>query len=150
MSNDTQAAMAYPTEKQYNRWKSRANELDMSVSEFMTSMIEAGMKKFDETVELDEDARQLREQRNDLRDELQRARNRIEKLEQRLYQGERAAINAYVEENPGADYEEIIQHIIDTVPERVTMHLDELEGESLFLVKGQYYPEDKRGGIEES
>ena len=67
MSSETQPAMTYPTEDQYDRWKQQAEEFDMSVSEFMQAMVEAGLKKFDATVEPDETARELREQRNDLR-----------------------------------------------------------------------------------
>lgn len=140
MSSDTQPAMAYPKSDQYDRWKQQAEEFDMSVSEFMQAMIEAGLKKFDATVEPDETARELREQRNDLRDELAHARGRINDLETRLYQGERAAIRDYVEENPGATYDEIIQHVVDTVPERVTKHLDDLEGEGVTVEDDRYYP----------
>ena len=43
-SDDTQPAMAYPTAEQYARWKARAEELDMSVSEFIQAMVEAGIK----------------------------------------------------------------------------------------------------------
>ena len=117
----------------------------MSVSEFMQAMVEAGLKKFDATVEPDENARELREQRNDLRDELDHARSRIDDLETRLYQGERAAVRNYVEENPGATYEEIIQHVVDTVPERVTKHLDDLEGEDVTVEGDHYYPRESGG-----
>jgi chaperonin GroEL (HSP60 family) len=138
--------MTYPTVEQYDRWKQRAEEFDMSVSEFMQAMFEAGLKKFDATVEPDETARELREQRNDLRDELDHARSRIEDLENRLYQGERAAVRDYVEENRGATYDEIIQHVVDTVPERVTKHLDDLEGEDVQVEDDRYYPREDREG----
>ena len=140
MSSETQPAMTYPTEDQYDRWKQQAEEFDMSVSEFMQAMVEAGLKKFDATVEPDETSRELREQRNDLRDELDHARGRIEELETRLYQGERTAVREYIEENPGATYDEVIQHVVDTVPERVTTHLDDLEGEDVQVEDERYYP----------
>jgi ElaB/YqjD/DUF883 family membrane-anchored ribosome-binding protein len=138
--------MTYPTAEQYDRWKQRAEEFDMSVSEFMQAMVEAGLKKFDATVEPDETARELREQRNDLRDELDHARSRIDDLETRLYQGERAAVRNYVEENPGATYDEIIQHVVDTVPERVTKHLDDLEGEDVAVEDDRYYSRENGEG----
>lgn len=103
VSDDTQPAMTYPTNAQYARWKKRADELDMSVSEFMQGMIEAGMKKFDATVEPDETPYELREQRNDLKDELDHARARIDRLENRLHRSERAAVSQYVEQNPVID-----------------------------------------------
>ena len=145
MSDDTQPAMTYPTNQQYAQWKDHAEDLDMSVSEYMQSMIEAGRKKFDATVEPDETNRDLRAQRNDLRDELDHARGRIESLEDRLHHGERATIRRYVAETPGVTYDEIIQHVIDTVPGRVTQHLDDLEGEDLRAEDGAYYPTNSGG-----
>jgi ElaB/YqjD/DUF883 family membrane-anchored ribosome-binding protein len=138
--------MTYPTEDQSDRWKQRAAKFDMSVSEFMQAMVEAGLKKFDAMIEPDETARELRGQRNDLRDGLNHARGRIEELETRLYQGERAAVRDYVEENPGATYDEIIQHVVDTVPERVTKQLDDLEGEDVSVEDDRYYPREDREG----
>lgn len=72
MSKNTQPAMAYPTTEQYKQWKDRAEQMDMSVSEFMKAMTEAGWKKFDANVEPDQTNRELREQRNDLKQELER------------------------------------------------------------------------------
>ncbi|GAB3041642.1 hypothetical protein [Natronobiforma cellulositropha] len=143
---DTQPAMTYPTEGQYQRWKTRAAEMDISVSEFMQAMVEAGMKKFDaDAVEPDESARELRRQRNDLRDEFQATRERIEKLERDLYRGERRTIIEYVHENPGTTYGELQQHIINTVPSRVNRLLDTLEGEEVRADDGAYYPVDDGG-----
>ena len=89
MSSDSQMAATYVPQTQYARWKRRAEELDMSVSEFIKSMVEAGSKKFEATVEPDEAARELREQRNYYKTQLDRAQSRVSKLEDRLDQGER-------------------------------------------------------------
>lgn len=140
MSSDTQPAMTYPTVEQYDRWKQQAEAFDMSVSEFMQAMVEAGLKKFDARVEPDETVDELREQRDDLKDELNHARSRIQRLEDRLHHGEQAAIKQYVRENPGATWDEVIQHVVDTVPERVTEHLDVMEGDTLQVEDGAYYP----------
>ena len=133
-------AMIYPTQEQYDTWDSEAEEMDMSVSEWVQAMVEAGRKKFDAQVERDESAEQLRRQRNDLKAELDRARDRIEELETHLHHGEKAVIREFVEENPGATFDEITRHVIDTVPERMNRHLDELEGEALSVEGDEYYP----------
>ena len=145
--SDTQPAMTYPTTEQYDRWKRQADEFDMSVSEFMQSMVEAGMKKFDASVEPDETNHELREQRNDLKDELDRTRSRVEELEEQLHGGERAAVREFVAENPGAEFGEIVQQVIDTAPERVNRHLDDLESDALRVENGEYYPTDDAGGV---
>ena len=138
---DKKSAMTYPTPEQYQGWKGDAKEMDMSVSEWMQAMIEAGRKKFDAQVERDESAEQLRRQRNDLKAELDRARSRIDELETQLHHGEQEAVREFVEENPGATFDDITRHVIDTVPERVNRHLDELEGDALYVDDDGYYPE---------
>jgi len=141
---DSRHAATYPSEEQYQRWQDRADDLGMSMSAFMEAMVEAGLKKFDAAnVEPDETNRELRQQRNDLKAELDRARNRIADLEDAVYHGERQAIKEFVNANPGATYDEIIQHVIDTVPERVTTHLDDMEGEDLRVDDGCYYLRDE-------
>lgn len=133
-------AATYPTEGQYERWKEGADDFDMTVSEFMQAMIEAGMKKFERHVETDEDARELRQQRNDLKDELDEARDRIATLEEQVYSGEKAAVEEYIRENPGVSGGEILRHIADTVPVRVNRHLTELEGERIRSEGDEFYP----------
>lgn len=140
---DTQPAMTYPTSDQYETWKEEADKMDMSVSEWMQAMVEAGRKKFDAQVERDESAEQLRRQRNDLKAELERARGRIEELETQLHHGEQEAILEFVEENPGTEFDEIVRHVIDTVPARVNRHLDELEGGELRIEGDEYYPTEE-------
>ena len=142
---DSHHVATYLTKEQYRRWKSQANDMGMSMSEFVEAMAEAGMKKFDVDVEPDETNRELREQRNELKEELDRARDRIRELEDAVYHGERRTIERYVRENPGATYEEVIQHVIDTVPQRVTTHLDDLESDALRHEEGEYYPIDSGG-----
>lgn len=139
--SDYSQVSTYPSEDQLERWEARCEEMRFrSRSEFVEAMIEAGLKKFDATeVDPDETNRELREQRNDLKAELDRARDRIQELEDAAYHGERQAIKEFVEENPGATYGEIIQHVIDTVPGRVTDHLDDLEGDVLRVEDDGYY-----------
>lgn len=141
---NTQPAMAYPTKKQYARWKGRAAELDMSISEFIQAMVEAGIKVdrgFELSLEHDETRQDLRVRRNEIKEELEASRERISELEERLYHGEQSVIREFVKNNPGANYGEIVQHVIDTVPERVIQHLEDLEGEGIFVGDDdRFYP----------
>lgn len=142
MSNPHRA-VAYPTEEQYQRWSTEADERDYkSVSLFIQDMTEAGLKKFDATTTPDESHAELREQRNDLKDELTHTRARVEELEEQLYTGERETVRRYVEQNPGATFDHIIQAVIDTVPVRVNQHLEELEGDELRALDERFYPAD--------
>lgn len=135
----------YPDDDQLERWEKRADELGFrSRSEFIEAMVEAGLKKFDAaSVEPDETNRELREQRNDLKTQLDRARDRIDELEDAVYRGERQAIAEYVEANPGATYDDIVQHIIDTAAGRVTSHLEDMEGDNLRADDDGYHLRDE-------
>jgi hypothetical protein len=139
--SDYNHVATYPSGEQLARWEDRSEEMGFrSRSEFVEAMVEAGLKKFDaEGIEPDESNRELREQRNDLKAELDRARSRIQTLEAAAYDGERREITEFVEANPGATYDEIIQHVMVTVPERVTEHLNDLEGDELQAEEDGYY-----------
>lgn len=135
-------ATAYPNADQYEEWKDRAEEMGMSVSEFIESMTEAGWKKFDATVDPDESQQELRKQRNDLRKELDRSRERIESLETALYNTERTEIKSWVADNPGVTHKEIVNHLMEDVGERAKIHLDDLEGIELEVRDGRWYAKE--------
>ena len=130
----------YPSDEQLERWRREADEMDMSFSEWIQGMVEAGLKNFSPDVEPDDDIHDLRRQRNDLREELEATRNRVQELETLLYEGEREAIAEYVAANPGVEYSEIVQHLMNSTPERVSRQLDVLEGERLVRDDDNFYP----------
>jgi len=138
--SDSRHVATYPAEEQYRRWENQANTVGMSLSEFVEAMVEAGLKKFEPTVDPDMTNQELRDQRDELKQELDHARTRIQQLEDAAYHGERRTIKRFVEQNPGVGYDEIMQHVIDTVPQRVTTQLDELEGAEIQNTDARYYP----------
>jgi predicted HTH transcriptional regulator len=138
-SDETATATAYPPKRLYSQWKDEAKASDMKVSSWIQAMVEAGRKKFKVEVTPDETNEELRQQRNDLRRENDRLRDRVSTLEDRLFEGERGAIIEYVEDNPGASNDEIIQQLGDTLQSRVTDHLDELVGHQLRDDGGEFY-----------
>ncbi len=122
-----ETASCYPTEEQHDRWRELADELGMTKSDWMASMIEAGIKAadgFDPGVGADETAAELREQRNELRDELREARSRIAELEGRVFGAERREAESFVQENPGCTHAELVNHLQSTVPARIPQITD--------------------------
>ena len=113
------------------RWVEKAEEMGMSQSEWVAAMVEAGLKKFSRDVRPDETRDDLRRRLNDLRNELKRARDRIVELEEQVHLSEREAILEYLENNPGAEYRDIVQHIVNTANSRVTRLLDRMEGDDI-------------------
>lgn len=122
---------AYVPEDEAEEWEEQAEEMGMKQSEWVKAMVRAGQKQFTRAVSPDQSRDDLRQQRNDLRQELQRARDRIEELEKRVHTSEREAVMEYIEENPGAEYRDIVQHVVNSANSRVTKILDELEGDEI-------------------
>ena len=145
--SDSRHVATYPAEDQYHRWEEQADGLGMSLSEFVEAMVEAGLKKFEPTAEPDMTNQELRDQRDELKQELDHARNRIRELEDAAYHGERRTIKRFVEQNPGVGYDKIMQHVIDTVPQRVTTQLDELEGVEIQNTDAGYYPAESEDSL---
>lgn len=145
--DNTHYTVTYPTNDQHARWQETAEEMGCSsLSQFIKEMVEAGIKKFDAAAEPDATRRELREQRRDLKDELDHARQRIGRLEDRLLDTEYMAIREYVAENPGATYEDIKSHVQATAPQRVTRHLDDLDGGALRVENQHYFPAPEDDG----
>ncbi|MFC6771225.1 hypothetical protein [Halorubrum pallidum] len=132
--------MTYPTKEQHARWKKEAEQMDMSLSEFIQAMTEAGMKKFDVDVEMDESLDEVRRQRNDLKSELDRTRDRLSDLEEQVQSKERAEIKSFVEDNPGANLQEISQRVVETAADRAIEQVNQMVtiGE-LQYENGEYY-----------
>lgn len=141
--SETQPATTYPPVQLYNQWTDEAEDMDMSTSEWMEAMIEAGRKKFEPSdVHYDEDRTALRQDRARLQDNLAETQAQIDQLQDDLTNTDRATIIEYVNENPGATDDEIIQHLQNTLLDRVIRHLTELEGDTLRLEENRYYPRE--------
>lgn len=140
MPTNGPTAKTYPTEEQYSNWKEHADEMGLSVSEWIASMVEAGRKKFDTSVRTDDELFEVREQRNDMRRERDRALERVEELENRLHNTERETLRRFVEENPGCTSADMTQKLIDSTDERVSDHTDAMQGMSIRRKDGKWYP----------
>lgn len=152
ISPDKTMAATYPPESLYESWSEHADSLNMSTSQFIIRMVEAGRKQINVDGLVNESAQELRQQRSDLQKELERQRDRVRKLEKRLHYTTQADIIDYVEANPGVATPEVIQHIANTVPERVVSHLDLLEGGALEHRTNGYHilDTDSDDAVEES
>lgn len=142
-SDDTQAAMIYPTVNQCERWRNRANDLEMSISEFIQAIVEVGIKVnhgFKLELKRDESPQELREQQDELRDELKCPHERIKRLERQVCRGERGAIIEFIKKNPGASHAEVGQHIVDSCPERLQAHIEFLNRKKIRVDDDPYHP----------
>lgn len=142
MSNSV-VATSYIVADEYEDWSDHADDLGMSISEYIQSMVRAGRKKFSVEVTPDESNQELRESRDYYRKELERERNKNSRLERQLHGGEPAAIESYVQSNPGASYDEILNHIRSTASERVSSHLESMSGNDLRKTSDGFHPAER-------
>lgn len=140
ISEEKKVVTTYPMRELYESWKEHADELNMSVSQFIIRMVEAGRKQIDLDSVAVESMHEAQRQKSELQSELQHQRQRNRELERQLEFTAHAEIAEFVESNPGAETAEIMQRIADTVPGRVAAHLDAMEGSVLERRDGRYYP----------
>lgn len=145
LAEDTTQATVYPPKDLYATWREHAEELDMSLSKFTISMVEAGRKQFSVDSEADESIRRLRQESADLQREVERKRDRIAELERQLGQTIQRDIVEYVAENPGVTAPQIIQRMVETMPARVSNQIDLLLGEELSYTDDGFYVPDQSG-----
>lgn len=144
LGSDTIMASCYPSCSLYEQWEEHAAELDLSKSQYIIRMVEAGRKQLSVDESTYTTSRELRKQLANLQDELERQQARNEDLNRQLQQTAHAEIRSVIQENPGLTTPQIIQHVADSVPSRVAAHLDALEGTHLCQEECRYYP--KQGG----
>lgn len=137
-------ATAYPEKSEYEEWAAEAESRGMSISEYIQAMIRAGQKKFNVDVNPDETNQDLRESRDYYKTEVRKLRRKVEQLESQNYGGEAAAIDSFVQANPGASASQIINHVKQTAANRVSSHLSTMTGAQLANEDGEYYSKANR------
>jgi hypothetical protein len=126
-----QHAATYVPEELLEDWDEMAEEMDMSRSEWLLAMVEAGRKKFDRDIQPDESKRDLRRRNTELWNDYQEASEERDRLRKQLRLTEGRAIVEFVEDNPGCRYEEIAQHLVENQGSRLTKMLDAMNGDEL-------------------
>jgi len=127
----TNHVATYPTDDQHERWKADADAREMPISRWVSCMVEAGCKKFEVDVEPDMTNEELREQNADLTRELRASRARVEQLENRLYRGEQAVVADFVQRDGPVTFQAIVNHVIETAPQRLDEIVEAMEGDTL-------------------
>jgi len=142
ISQQKTIATSYPPQTLYDSWREHAESFDLTISQYIIRMVEAGRKQIDFQEITNESVEKLRRQHADLQRELDRQRTRNRELERRLHRTAQTEILDFVEQNPGVGTPRITQHVADTVPGRVASYLDVLEGDELVVREGGYHRRD--------
>lgn len=79
--SDSVVATTYPEKWECEEWKTEAETMGMSVSEYIQAMTRAGRKKFSAPSTPDSTVQELRDSRDFYRDEVERLQRRLEELE---------------------------------------------------------------------
>jgi len=138
-SDQTATAVCYPPESLYEQWCSDADRVDQSKSRFIIRMVEAGRKDVSIDGSSTESIREVLQEQARLKRKLKEKRTRVRELEQQLEHTAHSDISSFIAENPGINTPEIIQHVANTVPNRVAGYLDMLEGSVIEYRDGEGY-----------
>jgi flagellar motility protein MotE (MotC chaperone) len=148
-SDNTTYTVCYPENDTRAEWEDEADDYDRSLSGFIVSRVEAGRRKFGATVESDETRQKLRDLIDNLKAERDHLRKRITKLEDMLARSDSAEIERFIERNPGADFDAIVERLRETAPERANEHLTAMEGESIEDRGDGYYPKPDSENVQQ-
>lgn len=133
----------YVPEKQYEDWKEKSEEMDMSMSEWVMGMVEAGQKKFDRDIQPDESKRELRKRNTDLWKDFQAATEERDRFRKQLLQTEQPEILEFIGKNQGCRYKEIAKHLAQNRGSRLTQMLDVMDGDEIEIdEEGRVYSHD--------
>jgi hypothetical protein len=136
-------ASTYISHERHEDWMGDAEEMDMSLSEWVAAMVEAGRKRFEGDVAPDQTKDELRQEVRRLRRRVKQKNEEVTNLDSQLGLTEREAIIEYVELNEGVKYVEIVQHIQQSASGRVARMLDLMEGSELEIdEEGQVHIRD--------
>lgn len=129
------------TVEQDERWRLRSDELGYpSLSQFIGAMTESGLKKFDGSVVTKQTQDKGINTNDSISLELDAAHDEITQLQSQLAREGRDNIVEFVKKKDGPTYSEIVKHIIESTPARVTSQLEAILGDELIVDEnGRYY-----------
>jgi hypothetical protein len=132
-------------------WEAEAEEMGASLSQYVQMMAIAGRKKFNRQVEPDMTKADLQREVGRMMRELEERDKSIKSLRRQLKSTERESVISFVEENPGASYGDIRQHLMNTNRGRMASMLAEMEGAELRAEDGKFYTTrtGKSGGLDD-
>ena len=127
--SDTVRTWFYPTEEQWSRWEAEMEDRGFETpNQFVQAMVEAGLKRFDVEVHPNETVNELREERKQLCQSVEELEKHYSNLEEHLAASDRGAVNRFLDENPDAEYDVVLDHVRESAPKRVTRYIDEWDG----------------------
>ena len=139
-SLETVVATSYLPQSQYQQWEREASKRNQSISEFISSMVQAGMND----IQLDEgsqsDIIELREQLRQVRAERDEARKEKQNLDQEAYHIGLGKVKELIINNPGIERRELVNYLVENPVIFVDMYLNSLEATEFVNKGGNWYP----------
>lgn len=143
--SETVVATSYVPRTQYQLWEKEAKKRDMSISQLISSMVQAGLTD----IELEEDpSSEIIELRNQLRQvqaERDKAKKEKRNQNQEAYHVGLGKIKELIINNPGIDRHEIVNYIMENPVIFVDKYLQNLEGSEFNNRNGEWYPPEEIG-----
>lgn len=143
--SETVVATSYVPQTQYQLWEKEAGKRNLSVSEFISSMVQVGMTD----VELKDDSPseivELREQLRQAQAERDKVRKEKRNQDQEAYHVGLGKIKELIISNPGIDRHEIVNFVMENPVIFVDKYLQNLEDSKFTNRNGEWYPPEEVG-----
>ncbi|GAB7008977.1 hypothetical protein [Halorubrum trueperi] len=140
---ETVVATSYVPQGQYERWESEATKRNQSVSSWIASMVETGLRDIQVEAESPDEIGDLRRRLRQLRNERDELQQRLNAQQQQEYQVGLGKIKDLIIENPGLNRREIMNHVSDNIAVFVDEFLDHLENSEFVKDDGDWYPPEE-------
>jgi len=142
---ETVPATSYVTPTQYQHWQDQAEKRNQSVSTFISTMVEVGLRQISLEDESPNEIVKLRQQLQILRSEKRELRDKLENNQQRSYQVGLGKIKDLIINNPGIDKHEMTNFVSDNTYMFVDKYLDHLYDSEFRNQDGKWYPPEDMG-----
>lgn len=139
MSENIQPTMCYPSVDEYEYWKKQADEMDITVNEWILTMVQLGDTKLKKGHEPPNASENIHRRIRCLRTELRNTELTLDRIDKKLRSVERHEIISFIDNNPGAEADEIVEYIKKSTPSRVNTHLEMLTFEELTRKDGGFF-----------
>ncbi|MDB2281293.1 hypothetical protein PM030_05340 [Halorubrum ezzemoulense] len=145
---ETVVATSYVPEQQYQQWEEEADKRDLSISEFISSRVQAGMTDIQLKDDSPSEIVELRESLREARAERDKAKKQKRNQNKEAYHIGLGKIKELIISDPGIDHRELVNFVVNNPVVFVDKYIDSLEESKFTSRGGKWYPPEEMEDLE--
>lgn len=147
-STETVVATSYVPQVQYQQWEKEAEERDLSISAFISSMVQVGITNIQLKDDSASEIVKLREQLRQVQAERDEATKQKRNQNQETYHIGLGKIKEEIINNPGIHRYELVNFVAENPVSFVNDYLESLEDSNFVSQDDKWYPPKEMEGSE--